>query len=333
MRLVICESFLSVRDVMCIAEGSSGSFLIATTNRKLFSFLLTIYPNDNLYFMRTPSYSHPLRILLNYWDVRRYLKLLWDEVYSYKGVDVFLCEGSPSSYVANVVKKISRNNTIYFKPSVSIDGFISDRSVLSLSMFIVNVIIFNVHLTPTKYCGRRRPTIGNNYLNSIMAVKYDEFCDIDMVKSKLTSVYDIENRSVLILCGGVCDVFCDYKEYVSKTDEMIARVIKKYGVNDVYIKVHPSFNDYISSENDIDRIPGNIPIDILINNFKIVIGYTSAVLFNAANQGVVAVSLLDYIKPIDRKVADDFKSYLKNNTSKEILYPKNINELMKSVLV
>ena len=72
---------------------------------------------------------------------------------------------------------------------------------------------------------------------------------------------------------------------------------------------------------------------VVKNYFKIVIGYTSAVLFNAANQGVVAISLLDYIKPIERKVADDFKSYLKNNTSKEILYPKNINELMKALLV
>ena len=83
-------------------------------------------------------------------------------------------------------------------------------------------------------------------------------------------------------------------------------------------------------EKNLSEIPTYIPLNLLIYNFKVVVSYNSAILFEAANKSCKAISLL-YILSKEAKTIDFYEEYLNSNLQrgKKIFYPKTYEQFIK----
>ena len=67
-------------------------------------------------------------------------------------------------------------------------------------------------------------------------------------------------------------------------------------------------------------------------NYNFIVGYGSATLFEAANSGIKAISLIDILKTNETMVASClYKKFLLKNLdkNKKIYFPKSMNEFVK----
>ncbi len=76
-----------------------------------------------------------------------------------------------------------------------------------------------------------------------------------------------------------------------------------------------------------------MPANILFHSFKFVIGYSSSVLFEAANEGCISISLLNYFKPEEEERKKNYILYLTKNLEEEkkIYFPTSIQEINKII--
>ena len=82
-------------------------------------------------------------------------------------------------------------------------------------------------------------------------------------------------------------------------------------------------------EKALAEVPSFIPANLLIYNFKIVIGYNSATLFEAANKSCKVISLL-YLLSKNTFTVKYYKNYLDKNlkVNKKIFYPKTYEQFI-----
>jgi hypothetical protein len=82
-------------------------------------------------------------------------------------------------------------------------------------------------------------------------------------------------------------------------------------------------------EKALAEVPSCIPANLLIYNFKIVIGYNSATLFEAANKSCKVISLL-YLLSKNTFTVKYYKNYLDKNlkVNKKIFYPKTYEQFI-----
>lgn len=54
-------------------------------------------------------------------------------------------------------------------------------------------------------------------------------------------------------------------------------------------------------ENQLELVPSFNPANVLFTKFKFFIGYSISVLTEAGNEGLMAISLMDYFEPVSIK--------------------------------
>jgi len=177
-------------------------------------------------------------------------------------------------------------------------------------------------------------TVSSEYFRRLgihrVVIQPDLFSISALVKKVLP--VKLDSCKILLCAGGVVETgFVDNEEYARKTKELIDVLVSHYGTKAINIKMHPRYPQKYSNETQLDDIPSWIPASTILRDFDVVISYSSAVLFEASNADRVAICLMDYYRPRDQSVSENVKMYLKDNTTNQIHYPRNIGE-MESIL-
>ena len=116
---------------------------------------------------------------------------------------------------------------------------------------------------------------------------------------------------------------------------VIQQIIDKVGTDHIILKNHPRFpfdiHQYI--QGNFEEMPSEIPVNLILQDFNVVIGNWSSVLFEAEYSSVCAVSLLPIFRQDYR--ADLFEGHMRylqdNDVNKKIVYPQTIDELCNIV--
>lgn len=155
------------------------------------------------------------------------------------------------------------------------------------------------------------------------------------IDKKLTSIigkkitekmnFPVSKSAILILTGSILSTNqITPKEYSKK----ISALINKLGVNNIICKCHPRFDDEIPEERACVHIPSFIPMEFLISQYQVCIGYNSTLLKTFALENKTAISLLNYLEPISK---DRKKQWFIYFNSSKIQYPSNIDEITKII--
>ena len=93
--------------------------------------------------------------------------------------------------------------------------------------------------------------------------------------------------------------------------------------------MHPRYENLYSEEQKLDTIPSCLPGNLIFDQFDIIIGYCSAILFEAANKGKKVYSTLKYFNPLTVKTQNQYIEYLTSNltATSEINYLVHLKDL------
>jgi hypothetical protein len=200
----------------------------------------------------------------------------------------------------------------------------------ALCGFLIIKIIYRVWLVPKTDGKTLYFSVDSIFLRSVSAskrnIKITSDCGKDIIKENFSEY--INNKKIILLIGGVVENgLVRLEEYEQKNDELIRFLQEQYDLSAICLKAHPRYAKRYSMEIEIDEIPLYVPANLIIQFYDIVISYSSAALFEAANEGKTAISLLNYFEPLSSEIATQYREYLTRNCYREMYFPKNMDEI------
>lgn len=331
MKIIFCLSYLSVPTTISIIESSDDDFLIVTSNKTLVTFFKRLYPSEKIFLLKPPPWlSKSLaKTIRNMYFIYKYKKELLKKFEQYQAAKVFFFSLAFCDLESWLVKVLSKNNVIYYKPAASIQHLTADESVQAKIGKWLRRLIYSVNFVPLSGGNQTYYAVGNSFLREIRAIDFDVDVDCRSTAHKIIDgLEEIKSSKILILCGETVGTSVEVSEYILQMDTLITSLVEKFGHKSLAIKAHPRFPQYYSKENTLKKIPSNIPANLILGHFDVIVGYSSATLAEAAKMGKKCISLLKMMRPIDINVRDHFIEYLNNNGVQSVHYPKNVTNVI-----
>ena len=188
--------------------------------------------------------------------------------------------------------------------------------------------MFGIELTPVKQTTSRQYSLSENFFNSLKLHKIK--VDLKNVQNYLSKFFkaklEIPEDAVILLTGGVVESkLMSESSYPALLKEIVNFSIERK----IFAKPHPRFEKTDSALRIFKAIPAFIPANLLFGGTRMVVGFCSATLFEAANLGYLSISLLELceVEPSEKAFQ---KNYLDSNCidNSSILYPESIPELI-----
>jgi len=331
--IILCTSLLSIPFTISLIEKSSESSTIITQSKEIYKFLVKFYPKLDIIFI-----EH-LRSLTN----KNLLKMIKNIHYNYllkKKLNFLLIKYSNSIVFTNIkafspllgyaLLVLSKKNIIYHQTLVKVFWKNAKPNLKQKILKIYYKIMFGLDFDVVS-------TQMNNYILSyskkffkkIKAKKISNKINSNMIKKFFARNLSIHNNNnILLLSSGISiknglidkKLFNDFMKKWSSTSSFKRLTLKRKSFSEKkYYK-----------EKALAEVPLQIPANLLVYGYKIVIGYNSATLFEAANKYCKAISLLHLLSK-NALVIDNYKNYLNNNLlkNKKIFYPKTYEQFIK----
>lgn len=290
-QLIFCLSYLNV-PLTCqlIEKYGAGNVLVISHITNITKFIRELYPEVNVSLMKSGG-LRPVSVYQQKYFYKKMLKLITNKnVYFF-----FVAYGVMESYAIRI---LSRNNKIFYKKSVDIEHLKQAMSLKSLVWTYYLKLFLGVKFNPKLIDGNLVFTISDKFLSHIGAKDFEIPINIETVKNRIAEKYNLTNKKVLFCVGGIIkDDLIEEYEYVKKNDDLIEVLCQHYEAGEISLKMHPRFNRLYSKEKTLDPIPNHVPGNLIIEYYDIVIGYSSAILFEAANMGKKVLSTLKYFTP------------------------------------
>lgn len=336
--IIFCLSYLNIPiTIKLIEKFGIDKCIIITNIESIKKFFGIFYNKKIILFTKKPSnysyfykFKNPLKyfykLFFSFYYIIKYSKLF--SKLANKKIYFFLTTfGRFESFLINI---LSRNNKIYYKEATKLNHLERDTKIRSKLNEKTIKLVFGVEVDALKKGNETIYKISNEFLTKINSRKLNICYDINNIGEKVIKKFRLGRKKILFLAGNtVKSNFVNENEYVSKTDKLLKYLVGKYGKNEIAIKLHPRFNDKYSFEKTLYEIPKHIPVNLIYSNLNLIIGYASSVLFEAANNGSITISTIDYYQPKNTQTKTYYKKYLENNLKEEakINYFKNLNEL------
>lgn len=319
-KVVFCLSYLNIPWTESIII-SNENVIVLTSEISIYTYLSRKYGRSNILVFE--EFNLNLAKSLGSWFIirRRNLRL----IKSVSDAEVYFFCASFGHTALWMISKMSSCNDIYYKKEVqlakNLEGSFDIITVLHrlVVLFLLGV---NMSIHYTKAGARLIPSKRFMLKNKVRDVRID----LDKGRSSLDSQ---ENIDVLYLSGDIIPkvgaVHSD--EFIRLNSELID-LLSNYNS---FIKPHPRLSSLTPAEERLRCIDALIPATMLFKGRPVVIGYGSASLFEASNNGLLAISLLKYYNFIDEEVRDSGIAYLKANCLQgcQIEFPETLDELSK----
>ena len=328
-RVIIVLSYLALPTVSALIEQRIGQCIVVTPLRPLAKFLRRLYPDVTVQqFDRNPHVKNsPLGILLKVHRVRQQMSQVWSQLRQTSDAEVYLLNSTFCEFEAWLFKKLGTRNRLYFEAAEHMPHLPVDWSPKALTGRLWRRLVYGIDFVPLAGVGLTYYSIGDKFRSATGALRF-QVPDRPDLSSRIAAAYpEVENGAVLLLCGMTAGKLVEEGHYATHVSEVIALAHAIFGEHRVRAKSHPRFPDYVSAEANLPAIPPEVPANLIFGRFAVVIGYSSAALAEAANEGTVAVSLLRLMSPISEEVRDSHVTYLENLSSGLIHYPESLQQL------
>lgn len=329
MTHIICLSNLSVPAVLSITKDLE-QFRIITDQPSLDSFFTEIYGQGKTVLIPPiPKYKGIKRffkpMLLNRFKA---------EIIRLAGVpqndDIFFFYNAMGYPMSWWISMVAKENRVFYKPDIDMSMF---KAKSNLKSFIKRTWIwlnYGIHTTPSWTGERFIYKVSDRFLKKYDIAKITQFAtDHEHIHQLVKDKLNLDKKKFLFLTGNtVPDRMVEEDEFIRVTDNFIDTV----GKENIAVKVHPRFTTLISKEKICQLVPTYLPANVLLPNYRYVIGYTSSVLFEAANIGIPGISMLDMYTPVNPARREEYRKYLTQNLTPgaaPIYFPKNMEELIK----
>lgn len=334
MKIIFCISYLNIPITLTIAERCKTPFLIATCNEKIYQLFATFYPKERLIYFENAKpevVKNPYKIITNAAFNQRLKRKLEVQFRSYDNCDVYFFLYAFGESAAYVVKYLAQRNRIFYIPAVKGDTApLSSISLYSLVKIIAKKIAFGLDVYAINDSGRYSFPYSERYFRSLKCASLDMVVDYGITQKFQQQHLNIGNKKILILAGTIVETGMVEEAHYS---HMIDKLIQALPTGQVAIKLHPRASQKYSAENTLPELTKEWPANLLIHVFPVIIGYHSASIYEAANAGRVAISLLDLIDPVNPIKKAHTKAYLNNHlTAKNpIHFPRTIDALLETI--
>jgi len=330
-KVIFCLSYLEIPWTMQIIQASDQETTLLITNiDNIIKQITDIYPNINIFSTKDiilPTIHK--NIFKTIVEIRRLQKekRQYEKYFaSLEHADVFFFFVGFGIFESWLILFLSKKNKIYYRAAVEI------RKTKSTTINIEDIdnaiyyILFGKIIFEKYKIGRKRyHAVSKQFLRKIRAMEFPIPSNQSMVKDHIRRTYYIARGTILYLGS---DSIIDETDYIYYNDILLKYLIEKYGINRIVFKNHPSRNKKYSVENELIEIPNYLAGNLICDQFDIIIGTTSALLYEAANRDILTISTIDYFLKNDgygRKIKEYLSANL--NKGKYIKYFQTISEL------
>lgn len=328
IKIIFCPSYLSIPMTINLIEEFQKPLLLITQSKDICNFLNKFYPKIKIILIESEKKilkKNPFKIIQNIY----FNYLLKNKVKSffnhYKDCDVYTFITAYSPLIGYSLKILSYNNSIFHNKIIKI--FLKKKRPPS------KLLLYNIYLRLMYgidfeiLIGRDnifKIVYSKNFFKKIKAKKKTIKINKHLLKKFVSKNFYNHNEKILLLSSesAFIDNAIDKKLFYI----WIKKWISIKNSKKILLKRKSDKEKKIKEENLLNDASISCPANLLIYSHQIVVGYHSATLFEAANVGCKAISMLDYLGP--KKNNAKFKSYLIQNLkkNKKIFFPKNQNQ-------
>jgi hypothetical protein len=320
---------MNVTDVIDTIEHENSDFRILTANDKLLILFSDLFGAKHV--IKLPQLFNSFRNIINFFhDIIRLpglKKRVLRECQKLNPSKIVFYYIGYNGFESWLIKNLCINTKVYYRPKVNV-GMIEKNNSLKMRIktFVISHL-YRIRFESSKYYGNPIITIGESFLKNVHAQKYDHIFNSKNVNEFVKGKYsELNSIKVLLLIGGNYNL--DRDEYREKMYEIYRVITKYYDSHQIGIKNHPNFpNKEFEWSKNCTELPDKIPASLLCYTSNVVIAYGSATLYEAADIGLPAISLINIIPSTSHNQAKDVSKYLLDNSvSKNIYFPKNFDE-------
>lgn len=300
------------------------SSVVVTHSPEIVLIIEKLFSSVEVHLIKSPSPVIGWRFFSALNNVLESKKENWRLIKRYNNREVYFGFVAFANMEAWLIGKLSRGNKILcYANKVRSENSMSTR--LAAYKFLV-WLCYGLRINTTTSNGRLIPTLRQKYFNQfefVSSSKKKEYATLasDYVSNKLSIV---SGRILLLLGKEVENGMVDKGEYESLFSDLLNQ--GSYGK--IIVKAHPRRKQTMAFEESLANIPNYIPANLILEHFQVVIGLHSAVLFEAANKGLVSISILSLVK-MNPELKFKYSEYLTaNSISNDIHFPSTFGQFL-----
>jgi len=305
-----------------IEDKKAVNVTVISNIPNIIKLISELYPSSQTLLVENNS--------LKPYDLHKQKLLYRNKFNSIEGCNVyffFVAYGIIESYAINM---LSKKNKIFYKKSVDVSHFMGINNLKANIWVKYLKLMLDVPLIPKSVDGKLLFALSDEFLTMLNVRDIELPNNIGIIKKRIADKFKLKNKRVLLAVGGIVDDgIVDKNEYIKKNDPLIRHLIKIFGAGQITLKMHPRYENLYSEEQKLDTIPSCLPGNLIFDQFDIIIGYCSAILFEAANKGKKVYSTLKYFNPLTVKTQNQYIEYLTSNltATSEINYLVHLKDL------
>jgi len=332
MSIYFCLSALNAPWIIRLIEERKEEDFQILVNMKPWKQLFDhLYDPNRVLPLESPTFMtrNPLAFLGNLGRIRRWKKDMNSQLRSIQGEDVFFFGVAFCEFELWLVDRLqSQGNRIHFRPAVELQNPIEDRSLRATWGRRIRKWVFGLDFLPLRTGEKLYYTPAPHLWKDWGAdlLQAEEVRPVPIPRERLQPFLPHEDCRLMILLGGMEPDMVAPEVYCQGMRAMIHRIEELFGEQIIAFKEHPRVPELdIGISFEERKIPAYVPANLILSHFSAVVGFFSAALFEAANEGLCVVSLLDFFPPHPK--VDALKRYLLENNRGVIHFPKNLEEL------
>jgi len=342
MLVFVCASNLTVPKVLSVvAENPSVDFRILTPVMQIKQFFDILFPEDKTIVFQLPGfslseYSTTSKAVSNYSYLKEHINRCKKSVLNKMALGENFTLYFELYYFAEfelwLVKELSKKSKeVYYMKGINVDPEKAHSFNGTIYRYL-NRWLYSTSITPVLSTGVMTGLITANYLNELGAKTITMIPGEKTADLILNKMPELREKKIILLAGGIVRSNLVTEEtYSSIAKELGQEIENVFDKKEVAVKSHPVYIEYYSAENNYGKIDPVIPFNVLLNkDIKLVIGFSSAALYEASMQKeITVISTVELFKgKIKEEIYNENKNYLlKNmNAANPIRFPKSIGE-------
>lgn len=331
--IILCTSFLSIPFALSLIKKFKDTSTIITQSKEIFEFFKKFYPKLDIIFIEQ------LKSLIN----KNPLIMIKNNYYNYlvkKKINFFFTKYSNSSVFTNIrafsplsaytLLVLSQKNKIYHQKIVKVSWKKIKSNLKFKILKFYNQIMFGLdcHTILTKQ-NKKILVYSKKFFKKINAKNINYKINTNLIKEFAKKNLSFTDNKILLLCSG----FSLERRLIDK--KLFFEFMKQWSLRSNFENLLLKKKNFSEKKNYLEKklneVPVCIPANLLIYNVKVIIGYNSALLFEAANKSCKAISLL-YLLGKDIENINYFVNYLNRNLkkNKKIFYPKTFEQFISN---
>lgn len=335
MVFIFCGSYLNVVGTMTAIEREGDDYLVLSSDPSIVKLFAELYSPQNVFLVpeTTITFSKPLEIFGKVIRIQRKKKEILPTLLGYNPDKVIFFFTGFDGLALWLIHKLSPIAQVYYKPEIDPQCMRKSRNLRLGIKVLFYTLIYRVSFAQKRISGYCFGGVSDRYLRNVKAKEYPASFNMKYAKSFFERQYPrLPEVKIIMLLGGETNIDNTYYyEQISKFLKRLEGIVRS---EEIGIKIHPRSDiSNIGIPSGCVVLPKYLPASLLLFKCRIVIGYMSAALYEAADGGRKAISLLEMQEPTSRKQALEYKDYMMSNIkgNGKIYFPSTVDGLLNEV--